>query len=481
MLDLIRQFVRQHRLLQPGDRVAVAVSGGADSVALLRALVELKVDLGIVLSLAHFHHGIRGAEADSDQEFVRELADRLGLQLHLGSGDSPAYVRDHRVSLETAARELRHAWFACLIKEDTVDKIATAHTLDDQAETVLMRLVRGAGIRGLAGIFPVQQEKRLIRPLLSTTRPEVESYLKTLGQPWREDSSNRDLTHTRNRVRHQLLPLLERDFNSGIRRTLADLAEIARAESEYWDEQSSSLLARVTLPGKPSRSGRTASRSASRTLSLDLELLTSLPMALERQLLHHVAGLMGSRLEFIHVQQLTELARQKRAGKRLALPGGLIAVRSFRELQFTADWELAERSSGYEYHLSVPGETRVPELGSVIHARLIEIGNEPALAYNSVSLLKPELLAPDLVVRNWRAGDRFFPARTRAAKKVKELLQPARLGRIVAPEERKAWPVVESGGEIVWVRGFAVPEAFAASTGSAVLIEESQFDVRTDE
>lgn len=486
VVELVRQYVREQRLLQPGDRVAVAVSGGADSVALLRALVELRQELGIVLSVAHFHHGIRGAEADADRDFVRALADQLGLELHLEAGDAPAYARAHRLSLETAARDLRHAWFARLISDKQTDKIATAHTLDDQAETVLMRLVRGAGVRGLSGIFPVQEEKRLVRPLLTVTRQEVESYLKTLGQAWREDSTNQDPAHTRNRVRHQLLPMLERDFNPAIRGSLADLAETARAEADYWDQQVASALARVSRPGKPSRSGRNTSGAASRTVALDLAALTSLPLALERQVLHHVAAQLGSRLEFVHVQQLAALARGKGAGKRLALPGGLTVVRSFRELQFTSADQgddaggveaVGRAQAAYKYALRVPGEARVPELHRVIHARLIEIGKQYGASYNAATLLNPERLAPELIVRNWRAGDRFFPPRTRAPKKLKELLQSGRLGKELAANERKSWPVVESAGTIVWVRGFAVPEAFAATTGHAVLIEESDLDV----
>jgi tRNA(Ile)-lysidine synthase len=305
----------------------------------------------------------------------------------------------------------------------------------------------------------------------------VESYLNSLGQSWREDSSNKDLSHTRNRVRHQLLPMLERDFNPGIRRTLADLAETARAESDYWDRETEALLTRIIRPGKPSRSGRTTTREAAQTLSLDLAALTSLPLALERQVLHHAAIGFGIHLDFSHVQQLTELAREKRAGKRVVLPGGVVAVRSFRELQFSTLDKEEELSSGYQYALRVPGETPVTELGSVVCARLIEVGNEGSPAYNSASLLNPALLAPELIVRNWRSGDRFFPAHTRAPKKLKELLQPGRLGRELAPGERKSWPVVESAGEIVWVRGFAVPEAFAAGLGNAVLIEERQSEV----
>lgn len=474
MIDRVRSYVARHRLLQPGDRVAVAVSGGADSVALLRALLELRAELGLVTSVAHFHHGIRGAEADADQEFVREMAARFDLECHLGSGDAPAHAASTKSSLETAARELRLRWFAQLLSQDRVDKIATAHTLDDQAETVLMRLLRGAGTRGLAGIFPEQREKRLVRPLLAVARGEIEAYLRSIGQSWREDSSNRDLSHTRNRIRHELLPFLERDFNPAARHTLADVAEVARAESEYWRQQVDALLPRLVRAGQPSRSGRSVSGPAAHTLALDLAAFQTLPLAVRRQVLHTIAERMGVTLEFTHIERLSELAdSQARSGKRLVLPGGLMAVRSFRELRFSPDEDRASPPD-YQYPLSVPGEVAVQELGSVICARVI---TGPQLASRAVSgaLLDRTRLARELTVRNWRAGDRFFPARTKAPKKLKELLQPGRIGAGFSPSQRRLWPVVESAGQIVWVRGLPVPEAMAGGAHSreAVLIEET--------
>ncbi|MGZ7090592.1 MAG: tRNA lysidine(34) synthetase TilS, partial [Candidatus Angelobacter sp.] len=259
MLEKVLKHIREQQLLKPGERVAAACSGGADSVALLHILAELRETLGLVLSVAHFHHRIRGAEADMDQQFVEELAARLQLGFHSGSGNVPEHAAESKISIETAARELRHHWFADLIKQGKADKIATAHTLDDQAETVLMRILRGTGARGLAGIAPAQKAKHLVRPLLTTSRSEVEAYLKAKGQCWREDSSNLDLGHTRNRIRHTLLPLLERDFNPSIRQTLADLAELAHAEDEYWSDELASLLPRLVHEGKPSRSGRSSS------------------------------------------------------------------------------------------------------------------------------------------------------------------------------------------------------------------------------
>jgi tRNA(Ile)-lysidine synthase len=485
VIEAVLKYVRVNGLLLPGERVAAAVSGGADSVALLRVLLELRQELGIVLSVAHFHHGIRGAEADADALFVRSLAGQLQLQIHEGMGDTPAHSREQKISLETAARELRHRWFAELLAQGAADRIATAHTLDDQAETVLMRLLRGAGSRGLAAIFPIVVEKHLVRPLLQVGRRDVEAYLTSISQHWREDSSNRDLSHTRNRIRHELLPLLEREFNPSIRQTLADLAEISRAEAEYWKKETSSLLARLVHQGKPSRSGRAASGDAAYTLALDIAAFRALPAAARRQVLYQVGEQAGVSLEFKHIQDLSELVEGK-PGRRLLLPGGVTAVRSFRELQLGPRQNGEDDNTGHEYLyvLAIPGEIAVPELGSIIRARLVPAGERGRTGYNDPALLDRSLLAPELTVRNWRAGDRFLPAKTRSPRKLKELLQPGRLGQRLSLARKKAWPVVESAGEIVWVRGFTRPDKFAPVSGEnreAVVIEESEFHSGTEE
>ena len=470
MTEKVLKYIREQHLLQPGQRVAVACSGGADSVALLRIMLELRAELGVVLSVAHFHHQIRGAEADADKQFVEELADRLQLELHCDSSNVPAHASAQKISLETAARDLRHQWFAELIRQGKADKIATAHTLDDQAETVLMRILRGTGARGLAGIASAHKAKHLIRPLLTTSRAEIEAYLKALGQPWRQDATNLDTSHTRNRVRHTLLPLLEREFNPAIRQTLADLAELAQAEDEYWNSELSSLLPRLVHEGKPSRSGRSSSGESKDVLGLDLAALRRLPLALRRQAIYETARRLAVSLEFKHIQQLTMLADYEKSGKKVALPGGLVANRTARELLFSHRTQVPPKN--YCYPLPIPGEVEVPELGFTIRARLISAGKQKASGYNAASLLNPSLLGPELAIRNWRAGDRFFPAHSQSPKKVKELLQPARMGEELSSAQRSIWPVIESAGQIVWMRGFHASHDFASSSGDAVLIEE---------
>ncbi|MFZ0179667.1 MAG: tRNA lysidine(34) synthetase TilS, partial [Candidatus Dormiibacterota bacterium] len=275
-------YIRKHELLKAGDRVGIAVSGGADSVALLRLLLELRKDMGAVLSVVHFNHRLRGTDSDDDERFVADLAQKHKLELHCGSGEVSVHAREKHLSLETAAREMRYQYFRQLLREGGLSRIATGHTLDDQAETVLLKIIRGAGGRGLSGIYPKlpvvssqlsavsSQPTAIIRPLLGTRRCELEGYLISLVQDWREDKSNRDLRHRRNRVRHGILPRLERNFNPAVREALAETAEIARAEEEYWEKEIARILPLVW-------------QSNGTEGVLKLATLTNLPLALQRR------------------------------------------------------------------------------------------------------------------------------------------------------------------------------------------------------
>jgi len=444
--------------------VAVAVSGGADSVALLRVLIDLRKELGIVLSVAHFNHLLRGAESDADEEFVADVAQLLKLEFHRGSGDVKAYAAEKHLSIEAAARRLRYEFFDHLLEEKSVDRIATGHTLDDQAETVLLRLVRGAGTRGLAGIYPGRrssvvsrqenqgQQPSIVRPLLGTRSKDLEIYLQSLGQPWREDGSNRDLRFARNRVRHGILPRLERTLNPSVRETLAETAEIARAEEEYWEELLAVTLPRVCAP----RRGR---RDAGATLN---SALLESPLAMRRRVVRALCESLGLNLELKHVEEILAVTEGKAAAA--ALPHGWKAFRNGKET-WIGDG-VPEAGQNYEYPLPVPGRVVIPEAGIALETILL-----PTLTgYNPQHCLDCSVLARPLRVRNWRSGDRFWPAHTKGPKKIKELLQDRRvLGR-----EKKLWPVVLSGDEIVWMRGFAVPAQFGPreSTADAVMIRE---------
>jgi tRNA(Ile)-lysidine synthase len=484
--DLARKLlehIRQQELLKPGDRIGVAVSGGADSVALLRVLLDLRRELGVVVSVIHFNHRLRGAESNHDAEFVDGLAREHKIPLHSTSADVAQHATEAGLSIEAAARELRYRYFATLFG-DKVDKIATGHTLDDQAETVLLRLIRGTGMRGLRAIQPRLefQDGEVIRPLLGIRRREIEPYLRTLGQPWHDDPTNRDPKFTRNRVRRLLLPLLEQEFNPAIAQTLADLAEIARAEEDYWENEASGWMGTAVqwtslehAPPALVQLAPTAGQAAPapegcgselENASLDLLWLQAEPLALQRRVIKAIGDHAGIALEYKHVEEILRFAaEQEGRGKHLVLPRGWKLVRDGVSLEFRAPAE--ERvATDYQYPLSVPGQTKVPETGTIFQVVRIAPG---ASGYNPEYLFNPERLSKELVVRNWRPGDRFWPAHTKSPKKIKELLQ----GRPVPQAERKLWPVVVSGEEIVWLRGFPVPAQLGPAPGQErVLIRE---------
>ncbi len=430
-------------LLPPGTRLAVGVSGGADSVALLRALSEASASLGLVLSVAHMHHGLRGAEADEDLAFVRDLAARLELPFHESRVNVAAEAKARSESIEEAARRLRYAWFGELMEDGSLDAVATAHTLDDQAETVCGKFLRGAWTEGLGGIHPIVAlpAGRVIRPLLETTRAEVEAYLSALGQKWREDSSNRDTGFTRNRIRHELLPLLEA-WNPNIREHLAQMARLAQDEESWWQAELKRLSPQFLLEGKPVRGGGRASGAG---LALDVTRLSTLPTALERRLLRHAAATLGSKLDFRATEALRDLAIGGRAGQKLELAHGLRAERTPRELRLTIQAPTGQNENATplipEYIATAPCEI----LGEAFGVRL-QVDVAVADSGGGQTSGSPGTL---IRLRNWKAGDRVRLRYSSSPRKVKEVLERLR----ITGTNRALWPVLEWDGQIIWMRG----------------------------
>jgi tRNA(Ile)-lysidine synthase len=357
--------------IRPGDRVCAAVSGGADSVALLLLLHAANAQpcnaLGVGLSAVHVHHGLRGGEADADLAFVEALCLRLEVPLHIVRASVPDRIIHSRAAgqpetVEEAARNLRYDIFRQLIADGRADSILTAHTLDDQAETVLMKLLRGAWTEGLSGIHPVllieipssqltahstKLTGKILRPLLAVRRADLVAFLESRNQPWRTDLSNADQAFTRNRIRHIVLPVL-RTENPAIDQALANLAELAREDEARWQSELSRILPQLLLPGKPVRGGgRAVSTVPGESISVALEIdrLRPLDPALRRRVVRAAARTLGARLTFDETARLLALAGISpdpnradpavgpRSGARLHLPGLLRAERSARELR----------------------------------------------------------------------------------------------------------------------------------------------------
>jgi tRNA(Ile)-lysidine synthase len=425
-------------LLKPGLRLAVGLSGGPDSVALTRALAERSKQLGLVLHAAHLHHGLRGEEADGDLAFARALAAELGLPFHEARVDCEAEAKAQVQTIEEAARHLRYRWFRQLMATDEVEAVATAHTRDDQAETVLAKFLRGAWTEGLSGIHPVVEfpEGRILRPLLATTRAEVEAYLAAIGQGWREDSSNRHLTFTRNRIRHELLPLLE-SWNPRLREHLAQMAQLARDEEAWWTSEVAKVAPQLLLHGRPVRGG---GREAGDGLALDFTRLAALAPALQRRLLRFAAEELGADLDFPATEALRALALCGRAGQRLELVQGLRAERTARELRLAIQpVAAAGTDAAAEYHVAIPGEV------AAFGMRLRIEASEPARGTEDQTA----------TLRNWKPGDRVQLRYSSGPRKVKEVLERLK----VTGSSRAFWPVLELDGRIVWMRGVDVEPA----------------------
>ncbi len=434
-------------LLKPGLRLAVGVSGGGDSVALLRALHQQSRELGLVLHVAHLHHGLRGEEADSDLDFVRALAGSLDLPFHEARVDTAAEAASKpgkaAESIEEAARRLRYRFFAELLSQKpphaaALDAVATAHTLDDQAETVLAKLLRGAWTEGLSAIHPRLEfpEGAIVRPLLAVSRAEIEAYLCSLGQPWRTDSSNADNSFTRNRIRHELLPRLEA-YNPRLRSHLAQIATLARDEETFLSAEAARLTAVLTLPGRPVRGGgRAASESG---LALDIAALAAQPIALQRRILRHAAAQLGAAPDFAATETLRALALTGRAGQKAELASGLRAERSHRELRLaiqpSAVPSVSPESGSQPVLIPIPGAVDAHDLGLRFEIRLA-----------GADLPTP---VPPAVLRPWKPGDRVTLRHSSGPKKVKEILERLK----ISGPERALWPVLVLQGEILWMKG----------------------------
>jgi tRNA(Ile)-lysidine synthase len=487
--------IRNARMIVPGDRIGVAVSGGADSVALLRILENLRDELGVTLSVVHFDHGLRGRASSLDAQFVAELARDSGLQLWATREDVAAEAARHGWNLEDAARRLRYAFFERVCAAGQATRIAVAHTAQDQAETVLAHLIRGTGPTGLAGIYPTAGS--VIRPLLATARQDLREYLSAKNQAWREDATNRDTRRLRARIREQLLPVLERDFAPTIVTHLGELARLAGEQELFWsaivedrfrafvrvaDDAVSirihDLLSPIELASAPSNLPRAASNSSE---AAPLRALT------ERLIRRLYEGVRGDRKDLIaqHVEQVIRLATESSSGHRLELPGDIIVERSFGKLTFSHATpsrpsltvkETAAQANTYQYVVSLPNSgatvVSIPELGSRFRLKVIDWTLQASDTKSDGEALDAGLLRGSLILRNWRPGDAYRPYGRRQASKLKQMFLADR----IPVRDRARWPVLECGGQVVWTRGMAPADDFCARarTQVGVLIEELQ-------
>jgi tRNA(Ile)-lysidine synthase len=454
----VLETIERFRMFRTGHRVGVAVSGGADSVCLLHVLFELAPRWNLLLHVLHLDHQLRGEESRADARFVEQLAAQLGLPFSQAQVDVARLAAERSQNLEETARHERRRYFAEFLRSGQLDRVALGHTRSDQAETVLFRFLRGAGSAGLAGIRPVTAEG-FVRPLLGVGRAEVEQLLRQRNIAWRLDSSNACLDFDRNRIRHELLPLLQREWNPAIAEMLAHTADWALEEESYWQAEMDALAAQYLTIKPP-------------MVFLRADQLTGLSSAAARRLLRRAIETVKGDLraiDFSHIAAVLHLASQPEGDGRLQVPG-VDVFRSFEWLRLAPPGLDNLENRNFRLPVSVPGRVPLPRGGVAILLELIE--NKPVTElsesrYNrGVYYLDWDRISGALEVRNWRPGDQYKPAEHSGEVKIKLLFQQAR----IPLWERRSWPVITSGEKIVWARQFGPAAEFAANPGGRAIL-----------
>ena len=455
----VLETIERFRMFHAGQRVGVAVSGGADSVCLLHVLFELAPRWNLHLHVLHLDHQLRDEESRQDALFVERLAAQLGLPYSKAEVDVARLAKERGENLEEAARNERRRSFREFLRSGSLDRVALGHTRSDQAETVLFRFLRGSGTAGLAGIRPVTSEG-FVRPLIGVERGDIEQFLRERNIGWRQDSSNACLDFARNRIRHELLPMLQREWNPAIGEMLAQTADWALEEESYWDAEIDRLAGEFLTTKPPAVLLRTDQL---------LELPSAAARRLVRRAIHTVKGDLRA-VDFAHIAAVLNLASQTEGDGRLQVPG-VDVYRSFEWLRLAPPGLDNLENRNFRLSVSIPGRVPLPGGGTSILLELIE--NKPVTElcdsrYNkAVHYLNWDRISGALEVRNWRPGDQYRPADRSGEEKIKLLFQQAR----IPLWERRSWPVITSAEKIVWARQFGPAAGLAATPESRVLLK----------
>jgi tRNA(Ile)-lysidine synthase len=470
--ERIKKTIEKHDILAGGDCVLVAVSGGPDSVALLHLLCDLRTELGLHLEVAHLQHGIRGAEAEEDARFVAELAAALGLPLHLKEIDLPR-IRSAagKGNLEELARVERYRFFAAVARERKLGKIATAHTQDDQAETVLMWLLRGSGLKGLGGIptlheldeTTTESGSRLfvIRPLLDVSRAEIEEYMNERHLTFRLDRSNQDPSFFRNWIRLKLIPQLKEKMDRNLPARLAQQAELIREEEDLLNGLAHAAINEI----------RTAE-------GMNRASLLKQSKAMQRRLLRlwieatrgHLRG-----LDFQHVEALLDLITNGPPQGRLSIPGGWQLVKEYETLRLDKQSRtMGQQCACYSYALQVGEDLHIHEAGLMIQTRAISLPFPSLPDTFTEAVFDVASLAADLTLRNFRHGDRFQPLGMAGHKRVKELF----IEKKVPLSVRASLPLLLLGDEVIWIPGYGRSELGKVTPATKAILHLKAVPVR---
>jgi tRNA(Ile)-lysidine synthase len=452
-INKVKKTVSRYGMIDPGDLVLVAVSGGPDSVCLLDILHELKDEWGLKLVVAHYNHGLRQAEDESETQFVHRLA--ASMNLPFKTEKASIFVEGSTASLEERARNSRYEFLERLKHGLHVQKIAVGHNLNDQAETVLMRLLRGSGPSGLSGIPPCRDDT-IIRPLIEIKREEIESYLKARKLTYVIDSSNLDTRYLRNKIRLELLPLLLEDQPRLIEH-LGKLAFILREDNNYLDEEAEQWV------------GREAERRNNGNIFIPLSSFIKLSQAVRSRVIRNVFMKICKslrRIDFSHIQSVHALALGKKPQGLLDLPNGLRVKRIYDGLVFTL--EVEQKPCDFFYPLEGSGTFHLEKIGRSLTLTELEGGVDLDLGHSTqTAYLDAAKLRYPLVARNFRPGDKFVPLGMTGHKKIKNFFMDLKI-----PSHLRAMiPILTDQDTPVWICGYRIDDRFKVTPETKTILK----------
>jgi tRNA(Ile)-lysidine synthase len=454
LLKKVQNTLTTHRMLQAGDRVLVALSGGPDSVALCHILYELRQTYRVELVTAHVHHGLRGSEADQDASFVQNLARQLGLPIVVQRVNVHSWRKEHGGSLQMAARALRYQCLHQIMVNEGASKLALGHNADDQAEEILLRIFRGAGQRGLSGMPPCNR-KGVIRPLLECHRHEITSYLENRNLACRQDESNLKPWCQRNLLRLELLPKLQQDFNSNLSATLLRTSNIFREEEEFWESLLSEWLDQYSAESEDGE------------IRLPIGPLMETHPAMQKRLLRRAVEKVKGDLRsfgFHHTEILLQLCRSAAANSLIDLPGEVKAEKNYSWLTIRLHLQTPE---DFSYEIAGPGSYPFPCLNHrmVLEYAAADLATEFG-RHPTEALVDLDRISFPLVLRSSKAGDRFRPLGLGGGKKLKKFFIDAKIPR----SQRRRIPILCSGEQIIWVVGLRLDDRVKVTAKSSRLL-----------
>ena len=458
MIEKVKRAIKKHGMLEREDRVVVAVSGGADSMALLKVMELLSDEYSLRLVSAHLNHGIREESADREEQFVRRFSQGMGIDIESKKIHVPGLQKGSGKSIEEVGREERNRFLMGVAEKYGAQKIALGHHLQDQTETVIMNFLRGSGTDGLKGMLPVR-DGLFIRPLLGIRKEEILDFLEEHQVPYTMDPSNDSDVYLRNRIRHGLIPELKKRFNPNLDETLGNMSEIMRLENDYMEAVAGKILADwdVTLLDEEIRIKR--------------DDLISLHPAMQNRIIKTVLkrfSLSGKGIGYVHIKAAVSLAGDCKPGGEAILPSRILVRREYDYLCFSGqEMKDSERRGGFCYAVSAPEKVHIKELNRIMTLEMVQppesiLSDNPNRVYMDF-----EKIIPPLVVRTIKPGDNMQPLGMAGTKKLKSYFIDRKIPQI----KRKNIPLLVDGESVIWIAGMRMSERVKITNKSKEILK----------